>query len=90
MFVSPQTVTVDGEEYGVVLSGFKQNGQIVRQFISQENGANSADVVAIFAKAGRPDVHITTVRNKGDSAQLRDPNKNVVSEYGYGSKASKP
>jgi Lamin Tail Domain len=23
-------------------------------------------VVAIFAKAGRPDVHITTVRNKGE------------------------
>ncbi len=66
MFVSPQTVKVDGEEYGVVISGFKQNGQIVRQFISQENGANSADVVAIFAKAGRPDVHITTVRNKGE------------------------
>jgi hypothetical protein len=65
-FVSPQTVTLDGEEYSVVLSGFKQGGKVVRQFISPENGANSADVVAIFARAGRPDVHITTVRNKGE------------------------
>ncbi|MFI0421350.1 choice-of-anchor K domain-containing protein [Spongiactinospora sp. 9N601] len=65
-FVSPQTVTIDGEQYGVVISGFKQGGQVVRQFISPENGANSADVVAIFAHAGRPDVHITTVRNKGE------------------------
>ncbi|MGW7271859.1 choice-of-anchor K domain-containing protein [Streptomyces sp. NPDC054864] len=65
-FVSPQTVTLDGEEYSVVLSGFKQGGNVVRQFISPENGANSADVVAIFARAGRPDVHIATVRNKGE------------------------
>ncbi len=57
---------IDGDEYGVVISGFKQGGRIVRQFISQENGANSADVVAIFARAGRPDVVITTVRNKGE------------------------
>ncbi|WP_067477072.1 lamin tail domain-containing protein [Actinomadura hibisca] len=65
-FVSPETVTIDGEVYGVVISGFKQNGRVVRQFISPENGANSADVVAILARAGRPDVHITTVRNKGE------------------------
>ncbi|GAA0380672.1 hypothetical protein Acor_02270 [Acrocarpospora corrugata] len=65
-FVSPQTVTIDGETYGVVISGFKQNGQVVRQFISPENGSNSADVVAIFARAGEPDVHITTVRHKGE------------------------
>ncbi|MFC5057309.1 lamin tail domain-containing protein [Saccharothrix xinjiangensis] len=65
-FVSPQTVTVDGEEYAVVISGFKQGGQVVRKFISAENGANSADVVAIFAKAGRPEIAITQVRHKGE------------------------
>lgn len=66
MFVSPETVTIDGEEYGVVISGFKQGGRVVQTFISPENGSNSADVVAIFARAGRPDVVITTVRFKGD------------------------
>lgn len=65
-FVSPQTVTIDGEEYGVVISGFKQNGQVVQRFVSPENGANSADIVALFARAGRPDVHIAAVRNKGE------------------------
>ncbi|MCC8250646.1 lamin tail domain-containing protein [Saccharothrix luteola] len=64
-FVSPQTVTVDGDEYAVVISGFKQNGQVVRKFISAENGANSADVVAIFAKAGKPEIAITHVQHKG-------------------------
>ncbi|MEU4805869.1 lamin tail domain-containing protein [Actinosynnema sp. NPDC023587] len=64
-FVSPESVTVDGEQYAVVISGFKQNGQVVRKFISAENSANSADVVALFNRVGRPDVVITTVRNKG-------------------------
>ncbi|WP_433272941.1 choice-of-anchor K domain-containing protein [Actinosynnema sp. CS-041913] len=64
-FVSPETVTVDGEEYAVVISGFKQGGQVVRKFISPENGANSADVVALFGRAGRPDIVITSVLNKG-------------------------
>lgn len=66
MFVSPETVKIDGVEYGVVISGFKQGGRIVRTFVSPENGANSADIVAIFARAGRPDVVLTTVRNRGD------------------------
>ncbi|CCH30333.1 lamin tail domain-containing protein [Actinosynnema sp. NPDC047251] len=64
-FVSPESVTVNGEQYAVVISGFKQNGQIVRKFISAENSANSADVVALFNRVGRPDVVITTVLNKG-------------------------
>ncbi|GIG66859.1 hypothetical protein Pen01_31540 [Phytomonospora endophytica] len=66
MFVSPQTVTLDGIPYGVVISGFKQGGQIVRTFISPENGSNSAEVVAIFARAGEPEIVLTTVRNKGE------------------------
>jgi hypothetical protein len=64
-FISPETVIIDGTEYAVLISGFKQNGVVVRKFISQENGANSADIVAIFARAGVPDVAITTVRFKG-------------------------
>ncbi|WP_049573563.1 lamin tail domain-containing protein [Streptomyces sp. SBT349] len=64
-FVSPETVTVDGDEYQVLISGFKQGGQIVRQFVSPENSANSAEIVALFARAGKPDVVITHVQNKG-------------------------
>lgn len=64
-FVSPETVTIDGEEYAVLISGFKQGGQVVRRFVSPENGANSADIVAIFAKAGKPDVVLTHVEHKG-------------------------
>jgi hypothetical protein len=64
-FISPETVIIDGTEYAVLISGFKQNGVVVRKFISPENGANSADIVAIFARAGVPDVHISTVRFKG-------------------------
>lgn len=37
-FVSPETVTIDGEEYAVLISGFKQGGQVVRRFVSPENG----------------------------------------------------
>ncbi|MEE1739819.1 lamin tail domain-containing protein [Streptomyces sp. BE147] len=63
--VSPESVTIDGEEYAVVITGFKQNGQIVNKFISPENGANSADIVAVLSRVGRPDVVIADVRSKG-------------------------
>jgi hypothetical protein len=43
---SPETVELDGEEYALVIAGFKQGGQIVTRFVSEENGANSADIVA--------------------------------------------
>ncbi|WP_424187226.1 choice-of-anchor K domain-containing protein [Actinokineospora sp. G85] len=65
-FVSPQTVTIDGTEYAVLISGFKQGGQVVRRFVSQENSANSADIVAIFAVSGKPDPVIHHVRAKGE------------------------
>ncbi|MEV0597850.1 lamin tail domain-containing protein [Streptomyces sp. NPDC050315] len=64
--VSPETVTIDGEEYAVVITGFKQNGQIVTKFISPENGANSADIVAVLSRVGAPDVVIADVRYKGE------------------------
>ncbi|MFC7305703.1 choice-of-anchor K domain-containing protein [Streptomyces monticola] len=64
--VSPETVTIDNTEYAVVITGFKQGGQIVTRFISPENAANSADLVAVLARTGQPDVHITTVRFKGE------------------------
>jgi hypothetical protein len=43
---SPETVEIDGEEYALVIAGFKQGGQIVTRFVSQENGSNSADIIA--------------------------------------------
>jgi hypothetical protein len=43
---SPETVEIDGEEYALVIAGFKQGGQIVTRFVSEENGSNSADIVA--------------------------------------------
>lgn len=65
-FISPESVTIDGTQYSVIISGFKQGGQVVRKFISAENGANSADIVAMFARTGVPDVVITSVRFKGE------------------------
>ncbi|PKW19331.1 lamin tail domain-containing protein [Saccharopolyspora spinosa] len=64
-FVSPETVKVNGAEYAVVISGFKQDGQIVRQFKSPENGSNSAHVIAMFSRMGKPDVVVTEVVYKG-------------------------
>jgi Lamin Tail Domain len=64
--VSPETVTIDGVEYAVVITGFKQGPNIVTQFISPENGANNGDIVAVLARTGAPDIAITTVRYKGD------------------------
>lgn len=64
--VSPETVTIDGTEYAVVITGFKQGGNIVTRFISAENGANSGDIVAVLARTGAPDIAITAVRHKGD------------------------
>jgi len=51
---SPETVVIDGSEYAVLISGFKQDGQIVIKFISAENGANSADIVAQLVLVGNP------------------------------------
>jgi hypothetical protein len=52
MFVSKNTVRIDGNRYKVILSGFKQNGHITRRFVSPEGSTNSADVVAMFIKVG--------------------------------------
>jgi hypothetical protein len=43
---SPETVEIDGEEYALVIAGFRQGGQVVTRFVSGENAANSADIVA--------------------------------------------
>ncbi|MFJ7277314.1 choice-of-anchor K domain-containing protein [Kitasatospora sp. NPDC098663] len=63
--VSPESVTIDGEEYAAVITGFKRNGKIVNKFLSPENGANSADIVAVLSRVGAPDVIITDVCHKG-------------------------
>lgn len=64
--VSPESVTIDGEEYAVVITGFKRNGEIVTKFYSPEGGANSAEIVAVLSRVGKPDVVITDVRYKGE------------------------
>lgn len=51
---SPETVEIDGEEYALVIAGFKQGGQIVTRFVSGENAANSADIVARLQLIVRP------------------------------------
>ncbi len=51
---SPETVEIDGEEYALVIAGFKQGGQIVTRFVSEENAANSADIVARLQLIVRP------------------------------------
>jgi hypothetical protein len=51
---SPETVEIDGEEYAVVIAGFKQGGQLVTRFVSQEDGSNSADIVARLQLIARP------------------------------------
>ncbi|MFE0458307.1 choice-of-anchor K domain-containing protein [Kitasatospora sp. NPDC058965] len=64
--VSPESVTIDGEEHAAVITGFKRNGEIVNKFLSPENGSNSADIVAVLSRVGAPDVVITNVRHKGE------------------------
>ncbi|KDN84631.1 lamin tail domain-containing protein [Kitasatospora cheerisanensis] len=64
--VSPESVTVDGEEYAAVITGFKRNGEIVNKFLSPENDSNSADIVAVLSRVGAPDVTITEVCHKGE------------------------
>ncbi|MDO0924186.1 lamin tail domain-containing protein [Streptomyces sp. TG1A-8] len=63
-FVHPQPVTVAGKQYKAVLSGFKRNGQVVRQFRSPEGGINFAEVVCMFT-ADEPDVIISDLRYLG-------------------------
>ncbi|MFJ8645905.1 choice-of-anchor K domain-containing protein [Streptomyces sp. NPDC093546] len=72
-FISPETVKVDGAEYKVMISGFKQDGQIVRRFVSDEGGSNTADVVALFSRLpAKPDLVITDVRFKGTGKAQAD------------------
>jgi hypothetical protein len=70
-FVHPQPVTIDGKQYRAVLSGFKRNGQIVRQFRSPEGGINFAEVVCMFT-LDEPDVVISDLRYLGTGAGQPD------------------
>jgi hypothetical protein len=63
-FIHPQPVTIGGKQYRAVLSGFKRNGQIVRQFRSPEGGVNFAEVVCMFT-LDEPDVIISDLRYLG-------------------------
>ncbi|MFD0394168.1 choice-of-anchor K domain-containing protein [Streptomyces nogalater] len=80
-FIHPQPVTVDGKQYRAVLSGFKRNGQIVRQFRSPEGGINFAEVVCMFA-LDEPDVIISGLRYQGTSAGQADEYVEIFNQGG--------
>lgn len=44
--VSKETVKIEDKTYAVEIVGFKQNGEVVKEFVSYENSANSAVIVA--------------------------------------------
>lgn len=47
---SNETITINGEEYALFISGFQQNGALVDQFITYENQANSAQIFGSLVK----------------------------------------
>jgi len=53
--ISSETVEIDGENYAVEIVGFKQDGEIVKEFISFENAANSAVIVAKLVHIPKPE-----------------------------------
>ncbi|CAM03749.1 lamin tail-like protein [Saccharopolyspora erythraea NRRL 2338] len=57
----------------MILSGFKRDGQIVRQFVSSEGGSNSADIVALFSRLpAKMDLATTEVNYKGTGKAQAD------------------
>ncbi len=52
---SSETVEIDGETYAVEIVGFKQGGKVVKEFISFENAANSAVIVAKLVHLPKPE-----------------------------------
>ena len=50
-----ETVELDGGTYAVEIVGFKQNDQVVGKFISAENRANSAVIVARLVRLDEPE-----------------------------------
>lgn len=53
--ISSETLDINGETYAVEIVGFKQNGKIVKEFISFENAANSAVIVAKLVHMAKPE-----------------------------------
>lgn len=53
---SKETVTLEGTEYALHITGFKQDGKLVSKFISQENGSNSAEIFAKLVAVQKPEV----------------------------------
>jgi hypothetical protein len=55
---SEETITLDGKDYALQITGFRQNGKLVTKLISQEDNSNSADLfaklVAVPAKQPAP------------------------------------
>lgn len=52
---SKETVTLGGTEYALEITGFRQNGENVSKFISQEDRANSAEIFARLVAVARPE-----------------------------------
>lgn len=64
-----RTVKVNGEDYLVQVTGFTREGvRHIPQFTSPENGRNSADIKALFARVGAPNSYISHVQSHGHSA----------------------
>ncbi|MGW7312910.1 choice-of-anchor K domain-containing protein [Streptomyces sp. NPDC054854] len=89
-FKDPNTVEIDGTQYHVILSGFKQDGHITRRFVSPEDGSNSADIVAMFtAKNQKPKLEANVNRkgvNPGESdeyVELRNVGNAPLDLSGY-------
>lgn len=49
--ISDESITIDGVEYKLLLSGFVQNGNLVNQFITTEGQANSAEIFGRLERA---------------------------------------
>ena len=65
---SPETVEIDGEEYALVIQGFLQGGNLVTRFVSEENGSNSADIVAKLVQIVKPvQIYMFQVHNPDGS-----------------------
>ncbi len=53
---SSETMEIEGESYAVKIVGFKQQGEVVNEFVSFENSANSAVIVAKLVHIAKPEI----------------------------------
>ncbi|AOR34369.1 dsgA protein [Streptomyces fodineus] len=70
-FVHPRPVTIAGKQYKAILSGFRRNGRIFRQFRSPEGAVNFAEVLCVFS-SDEPDVIISDLHYLGTGPSQPD------------------